>query len=684
MDDQNLFQEIVQSPEFLRVQGHVASLLGEGVWWYTDLEGNRYPLDSEKNTVCPTGRENPEQAISCKEDTRRQLESVDEAGVSLFEKCCQGHLRSQIPFFYRMRLIGTIGVCFLKDENRQRAESALSLLEAYVRIYCALLSEYDDLEYVHSIWQEMVGMSNLEELLPRILNETLKALNLKQGVLYLTDDDGRLTPQARLPAGHKSALEFTAIEGRGYQDSFRKNPSFAVPLEPDDPLSKWTRRCLSCADSPDSGKDCKEWNYYAVPFWTKEHLLGVIVTRSRNKRLHLSPEERMLRMITEGAAAVLEGAINVNRIRQRSLALSTIHTMHRLMSSAASSKDLIDKVARLAAQIIGTSKCSVMMLEEKDGRSLRPTAEFGMSAGEIGSYSLHEGEGIPGWVLENYEPLIVHRPMGDKRFEKAGEEVYPEDSYLSVPMIGEDILGVITVSGRAKPFAPSDRDILLTLSEQSVIALGNTRLMERQQQLVLSSLRSIANVIETKDPYSKGHTERVEEVALLIGASVMDDPRWLANLRYSALLHDAGEVSPRKSASIVHAFGGKAGTAPVEPEPGESEHAYVSVQIARSMRLDRQAIDMIRFHHESYDGTGYPQGLKGEQIPLGSRILALADSYVTLEQRGQAGKHYTPEQVLLILKKKAGRKFDPKLVSVLQGLLKDGKVRMETEESIFG
>jgi len=376
----------------------------------------------------------------------------------------------------------------------------------------------------------------------------------------------------------------------------------------------------------------------------------------------------MLGIITDGAAAVLENAMNLDRVQQRSLALSTIHTIHRLMGSVNSQSELLDRISRLTAQVLRVRKCSIMMLLP-DGSALAPVARTGLEEGEIGTQNLASGLGIPGWVWENYEPIIVHAPRLDPRFSSDPPAFYPEKSYLAVPMIEEDLMGVMMVAGRGHPFSPADREVLLTLTEQAVIALANIRLIEQHQDLVVSSLRSIANVVEMRDPANQGHTERVEEVAVALGRKVSTDSQWLLNLRYATLLHDSGKIgllqqSSVQSPSLRRSVADEHGSL----EQIYREHPMISVRVAKSMKLDQEAIDMIRHHHENYDGTGFPSGLKGEAIPLGARIIAMADAYVTLEQKGSRQRTYNREQILAILKKMAGRQLDLKLFDIFREL----------------
>ena len=616
MENSYLFQEIIQSPEILHILEHASNLLGNSAWWAIDPEGQRYPFQG-KILGCPSAVENRQIQEKCQAEILLHLEEVKISGQSSSQTCDEGYVRTLIPFFHQNRLMGCIGICFLEESDPNKAKSVIEILQRYITLYTTLLTEYDDLEYIHDLWEQMVSTPRLEELLPRILEETLRALDLQQGILYLIDDDGKLVPKTSTLARHSQLdYQYIGLDSPVYEQRFRENQELVLELHPEDLLTLWTRQNLRLAKPRDRDQE----SCYAVPFWKTDHLLGILAALTdKTKNVAQEPSARMLHVITDGASAILETAINLDRIQQRSLALSTIHTIHRLMGNVHSPSELLTRIARLTTQVLQVRKCSIMMLD-KDRLRLEPVAQVGLEKGEIGTLPLEDGRSIPGWVWENYEPIIIHSPSMDPRYSSCSDEIYPDSSYLSVPMINEDIQGVITVSGRQAPFSPADRDILLTLSEQAVIALSNIRLIEQHQQLVVSSLRSIANIVEMRDPAAKGHTERVEEIALSLGRAVSDDSRWLMNLRYATLLHDSGKIGLMRLSPVQHPSLRKSVADESEDiEQLYREHPMISMEVAKSMNLDQEAIEMIRYHHENWDGSGFPEGLQGRSNSPGSQ-----------------------------------------------------------------
>jgi putative nucleotidyltransferase with HDIG domain len=303
------------------------------------------------------------------------------------------------------------------------------------------------------------------------------------------------------------------------------------------------------------------------------------------------------------------------------------------------------------------------------GTGLLPEAEYGLEKGEIGTFPLEEGDGVPGWVLEQYNSVIANKINSDNRFSGEDLSRYPDQSYLSVPIIDDDIIGVLTVSHNSRNFTPGDRDILTTFGEQIAIAIKNMTLYEKQQKVTLESLRTLANVVEMRDPALHGHTEKVTGLAVALAKSIELDEDLELMIRYAALLHDAGKMalqsdgeSHKLSEDMIDKF---------------KHHYELSVKIVESMALPKGVIPMVRHHHEYYDGTGIPDGLKEKAIPVGARIIAVADAYVVLTSgRGESQPAVLPNEAIGIIQRMSGVRYDPDIVKHLINLKNSEKIKI--------
>jgi diguanylate cyclase (GGDEF)-like protein/putative nucleotidyltransferase with HDIG domain len=179
--------------------------------------------------------------------------------------------------------------------------------------------------------------------------------------------------------------------------------------------------------------------------------------------------------------------------------------------------------------------------------------------------------------------------------------------------------------------------------------------LERLPAAVVETVTQLALAVDSKDQYTNGHSQKVSTYAAMLAATLDMDPVEIEEVRLGALLHDVGKVG------IPEAILNKSG--PLDPEEWEvmKSHADLGAQLLEPLRPMARIQKMVRHHHEYYDGTGYPDGLAGEQIPLGARIVAIADAYDTITSERVYKKPRTPEAALLEIERCAGAQFDPEL-----------------------
>lgn len=183
--------------------------------------------------------------------------------------------------------------------------------------------------------------------------------------------------------------------------------------------------------------------------------------------------------------------------------------------------------------------------------------------------------------------------------------------------------------------------------------------------MFLGTIRALAVALEAKDRYTYGHADRVARLSVEIGKRLGMSDHELEILQYAAILHDIGKIGIRDE--VLN----KPGRYTPEEFEEMKRHPVIGARIVASVKAMEQGADWIRHHHERYDGTGYPDGLKGEEIPLGARIIAVADAFdAMLYDRPYKAGRPLPE-VIEEFKRSSGTHFDPKVVEVLLDLIQD-------------
>lgn len=203
--------------------------------------------------------------------------------------------------------------------------------------------------------------------------------------------------------------------------------------------------------------------------------------------------------------------------------------------------------------------------------------------------------------------------------------------------------------------------------QQSLRYAEDVRGLYRQlQRAVRQSLLGLANALEAKDPYTRGHSERVgaraRQVALLLGLSAAD----AHTIAQAGLLHDIGKIG------VPETVLGKSG--PLGPAEWAQmrRHPVIGAQIVAPFEFFAASADAIRHHHERFDGSGYPDGLAARRIPRAARIVAVADVYDALTSDRAYRPALPRERALAVMRAEAGRTLDPEVVEALVALAGDG------------
>jgi HD-GYP domain-containing protein (c-di-GMP phosphodiesterase class II) len=208
------------------------------------------------------------------------------------------------------------------------------------------------------------------------------------------------------------------------------------------------------------------------------------------------------------------------------------------------------------------------------------------------------------------------------------------------------------------------------LGKQTATALRNARAVVESRELYFDTLRALALAMETKDPYSRGGTERILEYADAIGMSFGLSAEDQDALRIAALLHDIG----------MAAAGDSVVTADRPLTTVERAllkmHPQIAAEILAEAPALRSVVPIVYHHHEWYDGEGYMNGVSGESIPIGARILAVADAFVAMTSPRPYRAAFSAGDALREMQDKAGTQFDPALVAILKDVLQGGTERV--------
>ncbi|MGQ9645272.1 MAG: HD domain-containing phosphohydrolase [Thermodesulfobacteriota bacterium] len=184
-------------------------------------------------------------------------------------------------------------------------------------------------------------------------------------------------------------------------------------------------------------------------------------------------------------------------------------------------------------------------------------------------------------------------------------------------------------------------------------------------QTCLEFAKVLAYTLEEKDPYTSGHSERVCYYSDFVGKRLSFQPRERTELQIASYLHDIGKIG------ISNRFINKKGALNPTDWALIKQHSNKSIELLAPLKLSPNILSFIQHHHEHYDGTGYPDGLAGEKIPVGARIIAISDAYDSMTSNRPYRKPFSSEEAKAELTRCSGKQFDPKLVTIFLDVLKE-------------
>lgn len=229
---------------------------------------------------------------------------------------------------------------------------------------------------------------------------------------------------------------------------------------------------------------------------------------------------------------------------------------------------------------------------------------------------------------------------------------------LAAPVISrKHVTAVVAVYNKLDgKFDQDDWELLETLAANAAVAIENGHLYEQIRRNFLATISALAEAVDAKDPYTRGHSDRVTKYAICLAEEMGLDPNQIEAIQISSILHDIGKIGVSEKILLKPAKLTEKEYALVK------EHSTIGAKILEPVKFPWPVIPLVLHHHERYNGRGYPQGLKDKEIPLGARILAVVDAYDAMMTDRPYRRALSRVETVAELVKNSGTQFDPKLV----------------------
>ncbi|HUU00879.1 MAG TPA: HD domain-containing phosphohydrolase [Myxococcota bacterium] len=404
--------------------------------------------------------------------------------------------------------------------------------------------------------------------------------------------------------------------------------------------------------------DVKGWNGYvegvagahsemAAPLRIENNVIGVLDAESRRPDAFEEGDLDLFRIFANQAATAINNANLMSRLtdysrrieranadlEKRVKELTAVQEASRAIASSLDLHDTLRAIVSTTRDIVRSSSCAIRLLNDEH----EEMRELDTTGGASGAAATADAPQRPSTMR----------------------------SFLGLPLrIGSQVIGYFELgSVEAEAFCENDRRILGVLASQAAIAIENARLFEKTQQTYYETIRSLAQALEARDAYTRGHSERVTRYAVAVAEQMGMTPKCVKVIRYAGLLHDIGKIGI--SDSILH----KRLALSEEEWSVIRSHPLFGDSILQPLKFLEEAQQIVLHHHERLDGSGYPGQLKGEEIPIEARIIAVADAYDAMTSNRPYRQALPHTEALSEIGKASGLQFDSQVVDAFLSVI---------------
>ncbi len=585
------------------------------------------------------------------------------------------------PLRAEHRTVGILGAAreapgraFTANDRRLLEDQAgrAALIVSAVRLYDDNLRRLETLTALYASAGKLSHNLDLERLARDITRTCVEVFGAALAWVGRAEPDGSVRILTHHPARNGYPLQLAlrwdetpegqGPTGRAIRRGFPEVVADVTGLPPDDPV----RQRLEAGGFRCAG---------AFPLLSRGRGFGSLALYSREPGFFTPERVELFQAYAHQAAAALENARLLQETERRLEQISTLHAVQTAISGSLDLRAILTVVVDQVIAHLRVDAAGVLLLNPHT-QALEFAAGQGFRTRALQHTVLRLGQGYAGRAATERRVIVIPN-LGESPQEFVRSPLLLQEDftgYCAVPLIAKGrVQGVLEVFTRAAlPSDPEWMEFLESLAGQAAIAIDNASLFEELQRANASlieaydaTLEGWVRALDLRDQETEGHTQRVTALTLRLARAMGVREEELLHIRRGALLHDIGKMAVSDTILL------KPGPLTAEEWAIMHQHPNYARDLLWPIPYLRAALDIPTCHHERWDGSGYPQRLRGEEIPLAARIFAVVDVFDALTSDRPYRRACSRGEALAYLRREAGRLFDPRVVEAFGRLLEE-------------
>jgi putative nucleotidyltransferase with HDIG domain len=571
---------------------------------------------------------------------------------------------------FLLSLVVALLTALVAEPLRDRAQSWVDRL--FFR------DRYDSRVMLQNLSSQAASVLNITDLASLILDEVTSILHIRKSAFFLKDEE---TEKFLL-------TEHTGLEGIKTLELRRNHPLVLWLSNHDRVLTRHDIEVLPQFKSMWKREREEIESLDAelfIPVKVQQELVGIFYVGPKlSEQVYDQDDILTLSTLANQSAVAIENARLYTAEQNRRKEMDTLYTMARQLVASDDFEAVLNSISEHALKSVNVSYTRILILDENKEYCCRAAHASQGEPTQLGVNKLEPliTEHYYNWILQGGKVTVLDRNDPDLQQEERDALFYGDARHICIsPLIGtEEPLGLIVFGevreGAREPFNTTKMRLINVITDQAASAIQRTLLHEQLEESFLQTVISLANAMDARDAYTSDHSQRMASLSEMVGREMGLTQDQIQAVKWAAILHDIGKIGVPDE--ILRKPG------PLNDKEWETmeRHPDIGARIVAPVKKLAPVSPIIRAHHERYDGTGYPRGLKGETIPIESRILSVVDAYIAIRDKRIYSDSHTHEEAITEIRRNSGTQFDPEVVDVFCKIVKDNPYYSENHQNI--